>query len=276
MKKIISFLIVISTILFAFTTYSQNTASGAKSEITKKKLLKMIVRSAPGLTLQLSGSYNYGIYELSGNDNGDINGEELLQGENFGVRHGGGLSVTVKIPLHSEGNIRLNISGNYNYFSSELSKLNTGKYQSSFAKYNVFSGIVGIENNFTPNCRFKTLVGVGLVASFISGKLKIADETTNMNIKVMPAFRMGISVTSGFEYLLTDNFGFNCGLKFTHANLWFKSSKQSADPNSVYLDDQRATPRFPFSGFKQFAWGSFYAGINLFFGIEKKEYYFKR
>lgn len=275
MKNIKSFTLVTFIVFLSLSAYSQNPASGEKSELPKRKILKMTVRSAPALTFQFSGSYNYGVYELSGNDNGDISSEELVHGENFGVRHGTGLSAVLKIPLHKEGNIRLNISGNYNYFSSEFSKINTGSYENSFAKYNVFSGGVGFENNFTPNCRFKTLVGVGLIASVISGKARIIDPATNLNVSIKPAFRMGVSITSGFEYLLTDDFGFNCGLKFTHANLWFKSSKQSSDPNYIYLDDQRVSPRFPFSGFKQFAWGSFYAGVNIFFGVEKKQYIFK-
>ncbi len=230
MKNYLKYIVVILTFLLTQLVFSQAPGAQKESAKSKTKLTRMIIHTAPALTLQFSGSYNYGVYELSGNDNGDLSPEEIWNGENFGVRHGGGLSAVMKIPLHKKGNVRLNISGNYNYFSSELSKINTGQFQNNYVKYSVLSGGVGIENNFTPNYRFKTLIGISLIASVITGSASLVDATTDLNYNVKPAFRMGISVTSGFEYSLTDDFGMNFGLRFTHANLWLKSSKQSDDP----------------------------------------------
>lgn len=231
---------------------------------------KMTIRNAPALTLQFSGGYNYGVYELSGNDNGDFSPVELQQGRNFGVRHGIGGGLTVKIPLHERGNIRLNVAGLYNYFSSDFNKLNREFGQSVYATYRVISGEVGIENNFTPNHRIKTLVGGGFVASVISGKARVVNQGPDLTIK--PAFRLGVSVYSGLEYMLSNRIGLNFGFKFTHANLLLKKSKQSDNPDEIYLNDARTGGTIPYSGFKQFAWGSFYGGANLYFGIKEKSY----
>ncbi len=236
----------------------------------------MTLHSAPSLTVQFSGSYDYGVYELSGNDNGDFNSEELVNGENFGVRHGLGGNLTVKIPIQKSGNLRLNISLLYNRFNSSLSKVMSVNNEQEFAGYNVYSCILGIENNFTPSYRIKTYVGGGITASIISGRAGIITDGVYNSLSIIPAFRLGLSVFSGLEYMINDKVGFNTGFMFTHANLWLKQSEVSTDPGRIYLNDKRVNPRLPYSGFKQFAWGSFFAGVNYYFGISDKEYIYPR
>jgi hypothetical protein len=116
------------------------------------------------------------------------------------------------------------------------------------------------------------LIGAGLVASVISGNAHFGYNKLDMKINIQPVFRLGVMVYSGFEYLLNDHLGLNMGYQFIHANLWLKSSKVSQDENNIYLNDKRVTPRIPYSGWKQFAWGSFYGGVNLYIGIAKKDY----
>lgn len=251
-------------------------ASPKDSSVQNRYKMIMTVRNAPGFTVQLSGQYDYGVFELSGNNNGDFDSEELKNGENFGVRHGIGSTLTFKIPLHEKGNIRLNISAMYNIFNSTFSKVLVSGKQNQYAKYNIISGIIGIENNFTPGYKIKTYVGAGIVASLISGKLGLYSDSLNFSeSSVVPAFRLGVRVSSGLEYMLSNSLGVNFGITFTHANLWLKDSKQSEKPGEVYLNDKRVTPKIPFSGFKQFAWGSFSAGINWYFGINEKKYIYK-
>jgi hypothetical protein len=220
--------------------------------------------------------YNYGVYELSGNYNGDFNPEQFVSGENFGVRHGFGGMLTAKVPLHKKGNLRANFSFAHANFSSKFNKTLTSAKEFDFVKYNVFTGIVGVENNFTPQFRFKTFVGLGVTASLIYGKAQITDEGFSQDLKILPAFRLGLSITSGLEYMISKQFGFNGGFRFTHANLWLKKSKESGNPGEINLNDARTQPRIPYSGFKQFAWGSFFAGLNYFFGVKEKEYIFTR
>ncbi len=258
-------------------SFSQPAPTGKKPAASTKggkniTMVKMMVRSAPKFTIQVNGMYDYGVFELAGRNNGDFNPVQFINGENFGVRHGIGGSITVKIPLHEKGNIRLNISALYNNFGNKYIDAKEGGY----AKYDVFSGGIGLENNFTPSYKFKTLIGASIIGSLINGKAQIVLPGSSYNLKINPAFRMGVMVYSGFEYLLNDNFGFNCGFNFTHANLWFKDSKISNDPNSINFNDKRVTPRQPYTGWKQFAWGSFYGGINIYFGITQKNYLYSK
>ncbi len=284
MKYLVKILFTISLLgMFAVSSFSQEMGEKGSDAVgtrcfrgkNKETYVRMMVRTAPKLTLEFSGFYNYGIFELSSNDNGDFSAEEFTSGENFGVRHGIGGDFVAKIPLHEKGNIRLDVSGGYSYFSSKFDKLVNSQQVPTYVRYSVISGGVGIENNFTPNHKIKTLVGLGILASVISGSANLNVNNTSQEINILPAFRMGIQLFSGFEYLLNDRFGLNAGFKFTHANLWFKDSKTSDNPNEIYLNDKRVSPRIPYSGWKQFAWGSFYGGVSIYFGIEQKSYILK-
>ena len=239
----------------------------------KHHRLIMTVKDSPKFTIQFSGIYDYGVFELSGNNNGDLDPVELINGENYGVRHGVGANLTFKLPLHQKGNIRLNVSLGYNRFNSFFNKVlaNVGEVQ--YASYNVFSFGAGVENNFTPAYKIKTYVSGGIIASVITGHYGLYNENHEFGtISIIPAFRLGVTLSSGFEYMLNNRLGLNFGLQFTHANLWLKSSKASDNPNEVYLNDKRVTPKLPYSGFKQFAWGSFFVGMNMYFGIIEKKY----
>ncbi len=273
MKTKLNIILIISVLFFlsteSFTQESGEKASNAKTRLT---YVKMMIRTAPKLTIEFSGFYSYGVFELSANDNGDFAESEFTKGENFGVRHGVGGNFVLKIPLHEKGNIRLNISGMYSHFSSKFSKLAEAPNSAGYVSYNVYSGGIGIENNFTPNHKIKTLVGAGFLASVISGSANLSIDHTYQNVTIKPAFRLGLSFFSGLEYLLANNIGLNFGFKLNHANLWLKDSKTSDKENEIYLNDKRVVPRIPYSGWKQFAWGSFYGGINIYFGIEEKTY----
>jgi hypothetical protein len=273
MKTLIYSFFYLALLIFISNVRAQDSS---KSPDINQQYYKVTVRNPPDFTLQFNLQYDYGVFELSSNDNGDFNSTEFIDGNNFGVRHGIGGTATAKIPLQKKGYIRLNISAAYNYFTSKFSKANVGySGTQQFVNYNVFTGGVGIENNFTPSLQFKTLVGLSVLASVISGGASLifdpaSTELTNLNIK--PAFRLGLAINSGFEYLINNNFGVNFGIQFTHANLWLKKSQLSESNTTININDQRVSPRIPFSGFKQFVYGSFYCGVNLYFGVIKKEY----
>jgi len=271
-------LCIVVSPLFVLVSSQEISKPSQKSDsnLVYVKKVRMTVRDAASFTMELNLMYDYGVYELSGNYNGDFDAQEFVKGESFGVRHGIGAILTAKIPLHKSGNLRANVSVSYNKFSSKFNKTLTNAVEYNYMKYNVFSGIAGIENNFTPKYRIKTYIGIGVIGSLIYGDGRITDNVVTTDIYVLPAFRLGLSINSGLEYMLTNQIGFNCGVRFTHANLWLKKSKVSYKYNEVYLNDERTDSKIPYSGFKQFAWGSFFAGVNYFFGINQKEYVFTR
>ncbi len=279
MKKpiiIILYIILLSTISIS---YAQDTGLRDYKDSSHISYIRAVVRSVPSLTIEFNGHYNFGIFELSADNNGDFSSEQFILGQNFGVRQGFGFSGSVKFNLNKDGHFRGALFGSFNRFGSGLNKfLADGPGEAAYAIYNVFSTGVGLENCFTPSYKFKPLVGIGVIGSLIKGDANVFDESimAYRDLDIKPAFRLGLTIYSGFEYLLNDKFGFNCGLKIVHANLWLKSTKASNDPNEIYLNDQRSNPRVPYSGWRQFVWGELYAGVNYYFGISQKVYVIKR
>jgi hypothetical protein len=250
---------------FSDSTYSE-----------KHDYIKLTVRNAPVMTLQFTMDYDYGVFELSANDNGDLNADEFIAGKNFGVRHGIGANLIAKYPLHKSGNIRLTSALMYNRFTSKFNKVLVNVKEQDFVKYDVYSLAIGIEDNFNPGLKIRAFTGIGFVSSIISGNARISSNDAVTDYSINPAFRLGLNIYSGFEYLLTKNMGLSFGLKFTHANLWLKKSDISENPGELNLNDQKVYNSQLFSGYRQFAWGSFEVGFNYYLGVKEKEYYYRK
>ena len=278
MKRLIKTLLVLIPLTLTTFVYSQDTGYRNAVDSTNPKYIKAVIRSVPSITIELNGHYDFGIFELSADDNGDFSSSQFVNGQNFGVRHGFGAYGALKLNLQEEGHFRLCFNTSYNRFSSGVNKLLTGDNEGEYANYNIYSLGVGLENNFTPSYKFKPLVGISILASVIDGDARVYDENLLLyrNLQIIPAFRLGVTVYSGFEYLLNNKYGFNCGIKIVHANLWLKDTKVSDNPNEIYLNDQRTVPRPLYSGFRQFVWGELYLGVNYYFGISQKEYIIKK
>lgn len=278
MKNYLKYLLIFSLLVPLSNLYPQDSGKKEFKDTVRTEYLKAIIRSVPVLTIEVNGNYDFGLFELSANDNGDFSSNEFIGGENFGVRHGFGLMTSVKFNLQESGHFRLCISGGYSRFSSRFNKLFTVQSEESFADYNVYSLGVGVENSFTPSYKFKPVVGISLIGSIIDGNAQLADPSITglLSVDIKPAFRLGLSAYSGLEYMVNNKYGLNCGIRIVHANLWLKDTKVSDNPGEIYLNDKRVVPRIPFSGFRQFAWGELYAGVNIYFGIHQKEYIIKK
>lgn len=277
-RSVILFLFVLAHIHPTSQTVPPGNSSNYSDSVTNNKheYIRLTVRNAPALTLQFNVNYDYGIFELSANDNGDLNKDQFITGKNFGVRHGFGLNLTAKYPLHESGNLRLNSTLMYNRFTSKFNKVFAEDVESDFVKYNVYSLAIGIEDNFNPGLKIRAFVGGGLLASIISGNARMSSDSDVTEFSIKPGFRLGLSVYSGFEYLLSKNMGISFGLKFTHANLWLKESRSSDNPDEIYLNDQKVFNNQLYSGYRQFAWGSFELGFNYYLGVKEKQYYYRK
>jgi len=225
------------------------------------------VRTAPDFTLQFSGGLNLGMAELSSNYQNIFDAQQFVNGENFGVKTGFGFMLTGKVPLHAAGNIRLNITTTYNRFQSDMF---TKTSPFGRVSYNVFAFGLGIENSFSPSFKLKPFIAVEIQGNFISGKADIIDEAANStrNVKIKNSFRIGYMVYSGLEYMLSNRFGINFGLKLTNANQVLKQSSIDSDPNEVSIRDKKVDDPLDFAGFKNFTFTSFFIGFNIYFGVK--------
>ncbi len=269
MQKYLIRILTLSILLASGLLLAQSRVDTSYSGIAPPSVQKLLVRGkAPFLTLQISGYYNMGLMDLAANDNTNFSKTDFVNGRNFGTRYGYGGSITGKLALQKAGYLRLTAAALYNSFQSNfvISKSPQGK-----VAYNVFSGAIGLENNFTPDRKFKYYIGFEIISSFISGDAVLATDSTDFNLKIKSSFRLGAAANFGFEYAFSNSFGINMGIKFTHANLLLKDSKESADPNETYLNDDNVNIDIPYAGWKQFFFTSFYSGFNFYFGMKNKK-----
>lgn len=234
------------------------------------------IQNPPPFTLQISGTFNLGLAELSSNYQNNFDSIQFSQGKNFGVKTGYGVSATGKIPLHKKGNVRLNISGAFNRFQSDFL---TNESPFGNVSYNVFGFGAGIENSFNPSLRLKPYLGAEIHANLISGKANIRSSTTNTtrNVTFKNSFRIGYVICSGFEFMFNNRVGMNFGVRLSNANQLLKQTKTSSDPNVVPLRDKKDdTASIEFGGFKNFIYASFNLGFNFYFGVKNIIYQFNK
>ena len=240
-------------------------------KVNKTRIIRIIrVWTVPKFILQLSGNYNSGALELS-EHNGGFSKTDFQLGKSYCARNGFGFSLIGKIPLHKKGHFWLDAISSFNRFQSDL--ISKSNDQGKVA-YNVFSGGVGMDYNFTPSHRVKYFVGANTLFSAISGKAQMLmpGSSSNYEVKIKSSFRIGYSLFVGLDYAFDENVGLNFGVKFTHANLLLKNSPVSSDSIQTGLnDDGVITPQI-YSGWKQFAYASLFGGLSYYFGVREKRY----
>lgn len=236
----------------------------------------MVVKTSPKYTLQVNLNYNQSILELNGTYNDDYQSRNVYEGETFGADKGFGIGVISKLGLDQKGWIRFTQSLAYNRilsytFGDKKTVADNGK-----ASFNIITGGLGFEYNFTPAHRYKIYVGAEANASLINGAAKIwfytpGIPTSDSDYTITNSFRMGYSVVIGSEFLINNKFGLNIGARLTNANILFKKSEGTNADREFPLRDADA-PGLNFAGKKNFAFYSITMGINFYFGISEKRY----
>jgi opacity protein-like surface antigen len=286
MRKYFLFLIVICCTLYfeacTSESYKIDNANSADTTATKKpvtvnsaevdKLLKTkktyTVKSAPTFVLSFSGNFNIGVSELDVVDNPT----QLFGGQNFGVRNGYGFNAIGKIPIDKQkGNLRIIIHSGYNHFQGTF---NSAVFTNSKVKYDIISGGVGLENNFTPKFSVKPFIGAAIIGSMISGNSTFDTASTHFDITIKNSFRLGYTLYGGIEYGLSNSVGINLGARFTNVNTWLKSTKGDPNATEISLRDAYTSNPLPFGGWKNFAYTSFYLGVSMYFGVKDRIFKF--
>lgn len=263
-------------ILFLITfadTYSQKKIDEIIVDtiiINKTKTIKIAKTwTPPRFIFQINGSYNSGALELTGH-NGGFSRSDFITGKNFGARNGYGVNLIGKIALHKKANFWLDVVTGFIRFQSDLITKNEEEGKVS---YNIFSGGIGAEYNFTPAHKVKYFLGFNPLVSFIMGKATLNNpDTTTTDLTINLAVRLGYSVFMGLDYAASDDVGLHFGLKFTHANLFLKKSTTSSDSTKTDLNDQSVGGNYLYSGWKQFAYATIYGGISFYIGIKERKY----
>src|SRR5690242_1036625 len=119
MNCLSKYLLVFLVILSGTGLLNSQSMDTSYSGIAPANVQYMIKRgTAPRVTLQLNFNYNIGLMDLASNDNTRFSKDDFINGRDFGTRYGYGVTLTGKIALHKEGNVRLNVTGGFNRFQS--------------------------------------------------------------------------------------------------------------------------------------------------------------
>ncbi|MGA2669295.1 MAG: hypothetical protein ABSF32_10360 [Ignavibacteria bacterium] len=271
MKRNFIVLNILLLILIGFQgIYAQEIKTDTVNITTSRTISIVIVRTVPRFILQLSGGYNFGALELSAH-NGGFSRDDFNLGKSYCARNGYGFNLMGKLSLRQKSDFWLDIFSGFTRFQSDLVTNNTGEGR---VGYNLFGEGAGLEYNFTPAHRIKYYVGAIALLSIINGKATgILDyDSTRYDVKINTAVRLGYSLFIGLEYAFEKNVGFNFGLKWTHANLLLKNTSAPTDKTVRDLNDLNIKPWVLYSGWKQFAYVSVYAGVSYYFGVREKRY----
>lgn len=279
-KSKITGLFVFAVLIACGTVHAQDTSITFKIDTIKIPRTKTIsivtVWTVPRFILHVNGGLNAGAMELT-SQNGGYSREDFSTGKNFSARNGYGFNIIGKLPLGKKGNFWLDFITGFDRFQSDIFAKNT---QEGKVYYNSFNGGVGVEYNFTPTHKIKYFLGANPLLSFISGKSEQINPDNNRVITtIKSSFRMGYQAFVGLEYAVVKDFGFNLGIRFTHANLLLKHTEEPVeDPNqftptsTVPLNDDAAAEPILFAGWKQFAYFSGSVGFSYFFSVKVKKY----
>jgi opacity protein-like surface antigen len=273
-------LFIIVMLIAGSLVYSQDTSFTFKIDTIKVSGTKTIsivtIWTLPKFILHVNGGLNFGAMELTSH-NGGYSREDFNTGKNFSARNGYGFNMIGKLPLGKKGNFWLDFITGFDRFQSDIFAKNT---QEGKVYYNSINFGFGAEYNFTPTHRVKYFLGANPLFSFISGKSEqINPDNNRVNTTIKSSFRIGYQAFAGLEYAIVKNFGFNLGLRFTHANLLLKHTEEPVeDPNqftpstTVPLNDDASAEPIQFAGWKQFAYFSGSVGFSYFFGVKEKKY----
>lgn len=246
------------------------TASGQQKEKNKD----FYAQTQSSYTLQFSIIFDRSMPDLSASNGGNERSEYIYQGKTFGAGKGFGGSIVSKIRIGKTGPFRFNQEVAFNRILSfpydDIRSVNdVGE-----ANYNVFTGALGMEYNFSPSKNLRAYLGAEINSSLINGDLKIWFQRighpvsdSNASYSVSNSFRMGYGLNIGTEYIINSSFGFNIGIKYSNLNAFIKNSEGlNEDPEFQLRDDDN--PSLIFAGRKNFSFFSIAGGVNLYFGAK--------
>ena len=237
MKKLI---LVLFILFFSCSSYAQ---------ITKVAKFKR-----PMFVIDVFGGYSLPMHDLSGSNIG-----EYYSFTNYAVSNGINTGVTGKFSVYTStlAQLRLTALLGYNHFwSSDATAYNIDVLPApwptynfsppstlpgeSYIRLNIPNAAIGLEYAFWVDPQLKNNFSVGLQAtmSVITGRIyntKYGQPETFNTLK--SNVRFGFAADFSYNTRITENFGFNAGLKYNLRNILGKTNKQSSEDGYMYIND---------------------------------------
>ncbi len=153
----------------------------------------------------------------------DAHGSDLAKLDTYtgtyGMVWGRGFSLNAKFGLGVRKNHRITVGAHYNKMvhdnSGEIPFLNFSP-EEPYTDYTILTGSAGYEYAFNPRCKNKQYVGFAFTTNFIS------ENNSDTNLVFENSFRIGLQVTSGYEWTLNkaQTTGLYIGIRYNLTNIF--------------------------------------------------------
>jgi hypothetical protein len=127
-----------------------------------------------------------------------------------------------------------------------------------YTSYNIMTGALGYEYAFNPRCKSKQYLGGAVTFNYLTS------SNDGYSTKFDPAFRIGMQITTGYEFVMDKNFkyGLALGLKYNLTNIIGKSNGQVG----VNLNDGAANGGTTY--WRRIGILSLNVGFNFYTGVQ--------
>ncbi len=267
-------LIVVFLVLISVSSYAQ---------ITKASKFKR-----PVFVIDVSGGYSLPLHDLTGSNVG-----EYYSFTDYAVNNGINSSIKGKYSVYTAPltQLRLTAAIGYNHFwASDDFAYNVGVFPAgwpshsytppgttvpgeSYIRLNVPEAALGMEFAFwiDPQLRNNMSIGVEALMSMITGRVfntKYGQPETFNTLR--DNVRIGFAVNYSYATRITENFGFNLGIKYSLRNLIGKDVQQDGTDGYMYLNDAAGADINPYlTNSRTIGDLSVYGGVSFFIGTKK-------
>jgi len=256
MKTAKSLLLILTVLCFTSQGFSQSNKINNYSKLPPKFIMGAVI------------GYNY----VLGSANGEVtsfsmsnienSSEMVFDPNNYGMQQGGGLTVYGKRSLNKKRNLYFTGELGYNLFYNTYYK---GTHRT---KWNILDLGAGMEfrNRSTP--RNVVFFGMQLQYSLIFGgwqsNITFPDNSiSNVYVKVKPASRLGLSISTGMEFRASKKSNIVIGLRGTWANMFPKSNSTTSYGYETSLNDSKNSNGIELSGRKEIIYMQLFTGLNF-------------
>lgn len=177
----------------------------------------------------------------------------------YGMVWGRGVTLNAKFGLGIRKNHRITVGAHYKKMvhdgSGEIPFFNFSPVV-PYTDYTIYSGSAGYEYAFNPRCKNKQFVGFAFTANYITQK------NTIPNFVFDPSFRVGLQISSGYEWTLdkAQSTGIFIGVAYNLTNILGTTNGVNT------MNDGSGTPGPNF--WRRISTLSLNLGFNLYTGVK--------
>jgi hypothetical protein len=255
MKILKSLLLIFAVLCFTSVLFSQS----GKVKVSKLPP-KFILGGAIGYNFVISNANgevtNFSMNRVENTD------KLIFNPSNYGMEQGGGITLFGKQSINRKRNLYMTGELGYNLFYNTIQN---GIYRT---KWNIFDLGAGLEFRNRSTSKNIVFAGLQIQYSLLFGgwqsNVTFPDNTiSNIYVKIKPASRFGLSLSTGMEFKSNKKSFIVVGLKGTWANIFPKNSDPVPNGYETTINDGQSTIGSEATNNKDIIYVQLFTGLNF-------------